>query len=268
MSDRPTRESLLTIVQEIATRRGIQHVARSVFHRESGIPYHIVTELFGTYSKFLTAAGLESYTRNRKRSVDELFGAMRDAWNENGGPVPQSVYDRMKRYRYPCYRRRWKTWAGVLTAFRQWIEENDPDFVHLEALRGAEEKHRRREPVKRAAGRRFGAVLDLPCFRHAPTHEQGVVLLFGMLARELGFMVERAGPGFPDCDAKRRTDDGGWEGVRIEFEFESQNFRLHGHDAGACDLIVCWEHTWRDCPLEVLELKTEIERLKGGSSPG
>ena len=33
--------------------------------------------------------------------------------------------------------------------------------------------------------------------------------------------------------------------------------------ACGCDLIVCWIHDWKDCPLEVRELKTAIEQLPG-----
>jgi hypothetical protein len=28
-----------------------------------------------------------------------------------------------------------------------------------------------------------------------------------------------------------------------------------------CDTIVCWEHNWPDCPVEVLELKTAVAVL-------
>ncbi len=257
-----TAESLITALQAMAARDDGKHVSRARFCRESGAGTHRIVSLFGTYSKFLLAAGLAPYSRNRKRSEDELFGAMRDAWNDEGGPVSQTTYDRMKVHRYPCYQRRWKTWSGVLTAFLAWIEANDPGFAHLQTLREIEERQRQAAPVRRQKGRLYGEALDLAHFRHAPTHEQGVVLLFGMLAERLGFIIERAGPGFPDCDAKRRVPGSGWQGVRIEFEMESVNFRVHGHDAGACDLIVCWEHNWRDCPLEVLELKSCIDTLR------
>jgi hypothetical protein len=54
-----------------------------------------------------------------------------------------------------------------------------------------------------------------------------------------------------------------WQNVRIEFEYESRNFRDHGHEAEECDLIVCWVHNWAECPadLEVIALKDEIEKL-------
>jgi hypothetical protein len=34
------------------------------------------------------------------------------------------------------------------------------------------------------------------------------------------------------------------------------------HDPAKCDIIVCWEHNWPECPLEVIELKKEIEKLR------
>jgi hypothetical protein len=51
--------------------------------------------------------------------------------------------------------------------------------------------------------------------------------------------------------------------VRIEFEFRSRTFRDHGHDPDGCDLIVCWEHNWPECPLEVVELRKVIDDLEG-----
>jgi hypothetical protein len=105
---------------------------------------------------------------------------------------------------------------------------------------------------------------DLITFRglvYAPLNEQGVVFLFGKVAHDLNMYVEEIKPGFPDCIARRFIGKG-WERVRIEFEFRSSNFRTHGHDAGECDIIVCWEHDWADCPLEVIELSSEILELE------
>jgi hypothetical protein len=66
---------------------------------------------------------------------------------------------------------------------------------------------------------------------------------------------------FPDCEAKRRVGADKWQMKRIEFEFESRNFREHGHAAEGCDIIVCWERNWEDCPnnIEVIALKDEID---------
>ena len=49
-----------------------------------------------------------------------------------------------------------------------------------------------------------------------------------------------------------------WKEVRIEFEYESKSFEVHGHDPSRADVIVCWIHNWQACPkeIEVLELST------------
>ena len=97
--------------------------------------------------------------------------------------------------------------------------------------------------------------------RHEPVNEQGVVLLFGMLAKDLGYVIEAVQTGFPDCEAKRQSGAGRWQRVNIEFEFESKNFRQHGHPSTGCDVMVCWRHNWPDCPkhIEVLELSSVIK---------
>ena len=109
----------------------------------------------------------------------------------------------------------------------------------------------------------YGEPLDFPTLRHEPVNEQGVVLLFGMVAKHLGYVVESVQAAFPDCEAKRQIAPRRWQRVNIEFEFESRNFRDHGHPLTGCDVIVCWHHNWPDCPehIEILELSSFIKPL-------
>jgi len=105
---------------------------------------------------------------------------------------------------------------------------------------------------------------DLINFRglvYAPLNENGVVFLFGKVVEDLNMYVEEVKPGFPDCIARRFTGKG-WERVRVEFEHRSSAFQAHGHDASGCDVIVCWEHDWPDCPIEVIELRDLIKGLE------
>lgn len=104
---------------------------------------------------------------------------------------------------------------------------------------------------------------DLINFRglvYSPINENGVVFLFGKVTEDLNMYIEEIKPGFPDCIARRFTGKG-WERVAIEFEYKSANFVSHGHNPGECDMIVCWEHDWSDCPLEVVELRDVIQSL-------
>lgn len=75
--------------------------------------------------------------------------------------------------------------------------------------------------------------------------------------------MEAVQAGFPDCEAKRPIGPGQWQRVRIEFEYESRNFRDHGHPVDGCDVIICWRHNWFECQarLEVVELESVIRSL-------
>jgi hypothetical protein len=102
----------------------------------------------------------------------------------------------------------------------------------------------------------MGEPFDRSPMTNAPVNELGVMVLFGMVAAGLGLQVESVQGKFPDCLAKRQVAPGKWQHLRIEFEYESKNFKLHGHDPKGCDMIVCWRHNWKDCPegIEVVDL--------------
>lgn len=96
---------------------------------------------------------------------------------------------------------------------------------------------------------------------YGPLNENGVIFLFSKIHDKLGINIEAIKPGFPDAKGRRNIGKG-WEDIWIEFEFKSSYFKVHGHDSKECDVIVCWEHDWKDCPIEVIELKTRIEELR------
>jgi HNH endonuclease len=65
----------------------------------------------------------------------------------------------------------------------------------------------------------LGAPMDLPGFLFEPTNEMGVVLLFGMLFWRLGFIIESAQIGYPDCRAKLEVEPGRWQDVGLSLSF-------------------------------------------------
>jgi hypothetical protein len=132
------------------------------------------------------------------------------------------------------------------------------------------ETRSRPEPVSPSeTGRQVGRKIEYPGLTYAPINEYGVIFLFSMMNRDddfgLGFSVESIAGPFPDAlvvDYRKNRERGMKK--YIEFEFSSSNFWRQKHDTKRCDIIVCWEHDWKDCPLtiEVIELKKMIEQLK------
>ncbi len=112
--------------------------------------------------------------------------------------------------------------------------------------------------------RTFGSKLEFRSLSCEPINEQGVVYLFGVLHDIFDFKIESIQTGFPDCIARRKLKKNRWEEIRIEFEFESINFKQHGHPTDQADMIICWKHNWSDCPenIEVIELSSQIEKME------
>lgn len=245
--------------------RLLRRITRERFRQATGLPESRIRKAFGTYNALVRAAGLQPSLFHQMVSEDEMLAALRDAVREAGGPIGYSHFTRVGRVRPRHYLRRWASWPEAIAALCAWIERNDPGFAYLGALRRYAEAERERQSGRDEEGdRRYGRLLNFRGLLHAPVNEQGVILLFGAVAAELGFLIESIGTDFPDCEAKRQAEDGTLERVGIEFELRSRGFREHEHDPAACDLIVCWEHNWPDCPVEVLELRTRIRQLAAG----
>ncbi len=112
-------------------------------------------------------------------------------------------------------------------------------------------------PTKR---RQFGEKIDFKSLSCAPINEHGVVYLFGVLHDAFDFKIESIQSGFPDCIARRKISKNRWEELRIEFEYHSDSFVKHNHNPDQVDIIVCWKHTWNNCPehIEIIELSSSI----------
>ena len=137
--------------------------------------------------------------------------------------------------------------------------------AELEKLTPASKSHA--STAHPAPPHHHGRTLGFRAFPYAPTYENEVVSLFAAVAHELGFEILCNRAAFPDCEARRRIPGRRKRFVRclIEFELTSADFKKHGHPADGCDLLVCWEHNWPECPVQILELREAIRGLPGWS---
>ncbi|MBI4496373.1 MAG: hypothetical protein HY689_00510 [Chloroflexi bacterium] len=281
------RDEILEEIRRVARELGVTTLSRRQFQRNSTISLKKVERYFLTWNKAIEGAGLiptPSFV-NRKLSENDLLEDLDRVARQLGRFPTENEYSHYGNYSAATYqKRRWGKWSNVKQIYNAWVNGESialPQEVKLppavqetkplvaETVHQTTNQERALEPVqtRQMAGPRrrseYGEPIDFRGLRHAPINEQGVVYLFGMISRELGFLVEAIQQGFPDCEAKReiRGQRGRWESVRIEFEFRSSTFKAHGHDPDGCDLIVCWEHDWPNCPAEVLELKGAIQRL-------
>ena len=274
-----SQESILEAIRGAAKKLGYPPSV-SELKAATGVSREIVLRRFESVAAAVRAAGFEP----RRAIVRIAEPVLLEAWGglvRELGRVPRrSEYIRLGgKFSPTLYYERFGTWAAIPREFLKWFAEIPEWSDVVEAVRkflsspeaelragsssGSASPATSRKPRSKKLNDRptFGGPMDFPGMRYEPSNENGVVFLFGAVARGLGFVVEMIQSGFPDCLAAREIAPGKWQRVRIEFEFQSRNFRDGGHATDGCDLIVCWRHNWPGCLLEVIELASVIQTL-------
>ena len=271
------KQHILDSIAAIA--RGLGRApSRSEFVTLTGITDYHVLQCFPSWNDAVRAAGLQPYTLNVRLEDGTLLEDWGETVRRRRAIPPRHAYRREGKYDTRTIERRLGPWSTLPEVFRNFAE-GKPEWSDVVALLPAPlPKDERRRPSEDSSSSilpnkvkqvplkdraTYGNPTRFRGLRHEPVNEQGVVLLFAMLAKELGYLVEAVQTGFPDCEAMRQVTPERWQRVRIEFEFESRNFRDHGHPSTGCDVIVCWRHNWDECPenMEVVELSRVIKSL-------
>jgi hypothetical protein len=268
-----SREEILTSIKGLAEKLG-RVPSLAELKTMTPVGRRAVRNEFTTYTNALTQCGLETGRRYRipietlftdwagvARKMAKLPSSME--YEERGGHSAKAVIARCGSWRrvphmmlkYAQEHGLEKQWPDVVAMARA---EKELSWPATESLWPGHEAARWDVFTNRPV---YGTPMSPGPLAHAPTNELGVVFLFGAMVRDLGYVVTLLQAAFPDCEALRQVMRDKWQRLRIEFEYESRNFLLHGHDVKGCDMIVCWKHNWPDCPLEVLELKSLVGKL-------
>ena len=281
MTKQEIREKLVECTEKLG------HVPSvSEFIKWAGIARRQIRKNFGTYGLALKDCNLERSTTGgggQKLPMEELFRDWVSVVQRLKKLPSMSEYEILSKHECSTLVRRFGSWRQVPYGLKQFAEsrgmaEQWKDELELVGTRGQTAGDNAGMAVGPAGGPAVwpAALFNRPGYgppmwpgpmAYAPANELGVVFLFGAMAWQLGFVVHRIQPQFPDCEAMRRVSEDKCQLVRIEFEQESRNFLRHMHAASECDLIICWKHNWPECPLEVLELSKEIGKLRGAEMP-
>jgi hypothetical protein len=272
------KAAIVTVLRSLADELGTASVPRLEFIRRSGISMRRVRRLFGTYNGLAEAAGLVPGRFRRAEagkysSADILSEIARVVRLPDAKLTTFFFEEHSQMSLWSCVR----PFGGWIKALEAASHQLDPEREGelLSRIRAytarATTAARATQPVADCTpslrpitdgdGLMYGDLIRFRGLEHAPVNELGVILLFGMICDELGYVVEMVKQGFPDCLAKRQVRPGMWQRVRIEFEFRARKFCTHRHNPEQCDVIVCWENDWPDCPIEVVELRSASQRL-------
>jgi hypothetical protein len=240
--------------------------------KRGGVSRQQIRTHFSTYERALRACNLERKGQRKRVDMESLFrdwaGIVRTLKK-----IPTGYeYLDLSKYSERPLRTRFGSWALVPQGLKRYAEGKGlaEEWKDVLELVSTSDRHPSGDPQERALPLAAMILADRPMYGALirpfplvcePINEIGVVFLFGAMAERLGFLVLRIQTEFPDCEALRVVGENRLQLVKIEFEHMSRNFFRHMHEPNDCDLIVCWEHNWPECPLPVLELKKELGKL-------
>ncbi len=260
-------ESLLNELRRVAEKIGKDTLSQREYKQHARTGVNTIVSRFGSWNAALKKAGF-SVKMQRNISDEELFAEIGNLWDRLGRQPTRDEMNRLGKFSEGPYRRKFGSWQKAVEAFVQWKNASKEDG-NID-LKGVSPAILHSSPPRSGRTKRveYGEPIEFLGLRHAPLNEQGVVYLFGILSKQLGFIIEAVRTDFPDCEGKRQIPgkQGRWEQVSIEFEYKSSNFKEHGHNPDECDVIVCWENDWKDCPVEVISLKELMSKIKEKSN--
>ena len=268
-----TLDECVVELKRVAALLGQGYLTTDDFDQVATFSSYRVSKARGSWHKALEEADLEvSPNHKRECSTEELASVFLNAVSELG-KIP-SLVQLARRSRYaPAtlsqnrggYKAFKRLILDHLLASDQLLSDEAKIILVQEQLQLAETVFDEKPAEYTKPAHYQGRTLNFRAFAYAPTSEHDVVQMFGAIAHEIGFEIVGNRSAFPDCEARRRVSASRerYEKCLIEYEFSSSDYRKHKHSVTGCDLIVCWKHDWGDCPIEVLELESEIKRLGG-----
>jgi len=275
-----TKEEVIAAILKCAEQLG-HTPSRPELAKYAGLTRHNIEIHFRTLKHALEACNLEIFGCGRRVEIDSLFRDWAGIVRKLKKIPTNDEYEEHSKYSLQPLRARFGGWPHVPSGMKRYAEEAGLTGEWADVLEVIDRQAQRKaaSPLMSPPAIQANALLDRPMYGPVigtgpmicgPTNEQGVLFLFGALAEQLGFRILRIQTGFPDCEAWRVVGNDRLQRVGIELELESRNFLRHGHDVKGCDLIVCWEHDWEECPIEVVELRKVIGtsgNRKIGKSP-
>lgn len=191
-------DSLLNELKRVAKLIGKDTMTQKDFNLHSKTNHSTIVNRFGSWNAALKKAGLP-VGRKAKITNEELFLEIEKVWDRLGRQPQYKEMERFGTFSLKPYENKFGSWIKAVEEFVLWKNkkgstiEKELDDITPDILIETRRQHKRAKKVE------YGEPIDFLGLRHAPLNEQGVVYLFGILSRKMGFIIEAVRTHFPDC---------------------------------------------------------------------
>jgi hypothetical protein len=214
------KDEIIAELRRVAELLGTTSVTRQQFSQYGRIGVKTVEYKFGTWNQAIKAAGLVP-TKPGVQNVlldEELLQEIIRLTKEIGKQPTLGELSAKGQFSLMPYKTRWGSLdEACKVAYAKYgyplVDGGKlPDRPARKQQVSSSSKGAIRQIHKRQQGGsrkkvQYGEPMDFRGLRHAPINEQGVVYLFGMVSRELGFLIESVKAPYPDCEGKRCVDE-------------------------------------------------------------
>ncbi|MEN8222316.1 MAG: hypothetical protein ABFR36_03570 [Acidobacteriota bacterium] len=150
-----------------------------------------------------------------------------------------------------------------------YVSEDDGGIENLMAIDVRKKKKKKIipktvKPIGNKKDQGKAEKLNFRGIKYAPVDTRGVIYIFGLVSEELSYIVESFGKDKFCFSGKRNLslEKEKWEPVNFSFTLNSSDLESSGRLSKNCELLVCWKHDWKECPVEVLELSSVLPGLE------
>lgn len=263
-----SQEECIEEIKRVAKILNTKNISQNDFKKHSKMHPATIMRKFNSWEEALMTVGLEQgknyyKTIELKELATEFYEV---AKNLSYIPSLNQMAHRGK-FSKGTYETKFKKYSIFKAIVSKYILDehlcNDNNIMHLFEIEAQNIKSD--TEIYEIRPHYEGKTLNFRHFAYNPTYENEVVSIFSAVAGELGFEIITIRDAFPDCKARRKSQNfrNRMRDCLIEFEFKSSDFVKHKHPIDGCDLIICWVHDWLECPIEVINLNTEIKKLSG-----
>jgi len=213
------RAELIKAMQEIAKELGTDSVPRNEFRRRTSVSERKIQILFGSYNALVEAAGLQPRQfptgDSPIYSDQELIAEAIRVLRLPNAKLTRVFFTQHGKPSTSLYERRFGGWINAMRATRDGLDPvADAGLIARideyapavdTAKRQTNEKAEKQEPeegdrsappefahefIEGTTANVYGDFINFRGLQHEPVNEQGVVFLFGMVCREIGYVVE------------------------------------------------------------------------------
>lgn len=132
---RITDETLLDDLKRVSELIGREVVTSRDYTNHGGYAYPTITERFGSWSNFITRAGLGQTAYIAKISDQELFGEIERLWISLGKqPTTTEMKKGISKYSLDTFTRRFGGWRNALAAFIEFVNSTGCELPKTELM--------------------------------------------------------------------------------------------------------------------------------------